>query len=158
MPQTKQQAVQGIVQAFANTHIDFNEDTLQNAGYVMIDDHHLRKQDHDSLSYLVFYMTYSRQGKALWAANRPYGGTTPEQAKTALMTRLQADFAGVPAPEREALIDAHIAASLYQNATIGGNQNPDEAARQATIYKQKIAYICGQLYEHGLAHDFSMSW
>ncbi len=149
--------------------------TPLNAGYVVVSpDPHtpLSKADHDSLSYLVFHVTYTKVGRDLWANNRPYpvgaGGGTPAAAKAALTAALQNEFAGVAATDREALIDAHIAASLYIKAketrdqqVPGGaafNQAQADMDTYEFAYKQKMAFICSQLYEYSLAHDFSMSW
>lgn len=151
--------------------IEYDKNVFDNAGYVAIaddPDKPLLPADR-GLGFLVFHVTYTKPGRQIWVKHRPYGdGNTPATAKAALTEVLQAGFPQVEAMDREALIDAHISASLYIKALEARNAqaegSPAYAAAQAEmdahelLYKQKMAFICSQLYEDSLGHDFSMSW
>jgi hypothetical protein len=158
--------------------IVFDQNTYNNAGHVQLVDYpdppadpagpkKLSKADHDSLSFLVFYMTYTFEGRKLWKDNSPGynpvdgNNLDPAVAKANLMAALLQQFPGVPALDREALIDSHIAGSLYVQAFRANPQTDQTRATMAAqefIYKQKLAFICSELYEDSLGHDFSMSW
>src|SRR5262245_51438479 len=135
------------------SNISFDPVVFNRAGYVTLAQDPAKVLDplDQGLSYLVFVTTYTKVGRDYWVNNKPYGpGQTPAIAKNTLLAILQNAFPNVAATDREALIDAHIAASLYLQAKEiydpaapgpAKDQAKLEMDRQEYIYKQKMAFI-----------------
>ncbi|HET7504385.1 MAG TPA: hypothetical protein VFK02_25360 [Kofleriaceae bacterium] len=112
--------------------------------------------DGDRLLHLLFFLTYTADGRALLKSNSPYHEKTvsEDEAKQNLWKALRASFSAVSDDAIMRVIDMHLAADEF--AAASANNAP--TAQQEAIYSQKLLAVLGSLYDDAMGHEFSLNW
>ena len=142
--------------------IEFDNDVNTGSGYLALAPEEggpgvppLRAADTDTLLHLLFFLTYTKEGRKLLADNEPW--VKPEgQARTALQAFFGQRWPGIPQSVRNALIEAHFSAATYREAQ-KNNLTKDMAQAEAR-YSEQLRTVTGQLFADGHKHEFSMNW
>jgi hypothetical protein len=136
-----------------NDKIRFEKSVAQLTGFLKVADDTppdtRRQKPPLSLLQLLFHFTYTRDGRAFLAANRPSGGVEKNKARANLERR----FSEFNVPQGElmnALTEAHFAADAFLR---GG----DEAEEQAKYFRN-LETIMTALHNDAMSTEFSINW
>jgi hypothetical protein len=157
-------------------HIELNEVTWNTAGHVTVTPNQEEGRDwicreRDRLLNLVYFVSYTPEGRALLWAEVPVGGKTAAQCRVNLTaairqrfpTRMVHDqtpqYANEPTltdAEIDLVIDAHLAAHAYKVAFAAGDQAAMKLAEEQFIVASR--FVTDALYEASMGHVISMVW
>ena len=133
---------------------NYDPNKNQNAGYVSLKQGTVADSDKKTLLYLLFWLTYTEDGRVLLKKNRPSATLTPEQASTNLSKVFNDEF-GISEPALvTALVSGHLAADRFVAAA---NGSLDKQTSEK-IYEHNMSFVMWKLWEDSLNHEFSMNW
>jgi hypothetical protein len=157
--------------------IDLNQATWNTAGHVTVAEDNSDPgrpwncRERDRLLNLVYFVSYTKAGRALLWSEVPAGGKTPAQVRTNLTTKIRALFPTRMVHDQEPniadeptltdaevnlVIDAHLAAHAYKDADAAGDQDAMKEAREQFIVASR--FVTDALYEASMGHIISMVW
>lgn len=145
----------------ARTSIEFNRTLNATAGHFkVVPDSTIEPEDGQTLLHLVFFLTYTREGRQLLRDNRPLRPKGPPltaaQAGERLRVALRRSFPKLKDDVLDLVIETHLAADAFAalpNTATAAEREPREAA-----YSQRIMAVLGALHDDAMAHEFSMNW
>jgi hypothetical protein len=143
--------------------ISYDPSLNKTAGYYQLKedkDKPLSAADKKQLLNLLFWLTYTKDGRDFVSTNRESPERPEAAIRSALLKKFRDDFGIIDEALRLALINAHLAADRWVQAN---NRMPDTKAAldrelHEGVYQQNISFVMWSLWEDAMGHDFSMNW
>lgn len=117
--------------------------------------------DRKTLLNLLFWLTYTEEGRTFLSNNRTRDGkNSVEEVEANLRRKFKDDFGIIDEALLDALIKGHLAADRWVGAhgRMPSEHARSELAHQERVYQHNIAFVMWSLWEDAMAHDFSMNW
>jgi hypothetical protein len=139
------------------SQINYDETLHDRAGKVELTNDTLAEEG-KTLLRLMYWALYTAEGRKLLDGHKnidPKTGSLTSQDRDVLIAAFAAR--GVTnQPLCDAIIDAHVAATLWVAARTQGNE---EAQKQAEfVYLQKMSFVTWCLFEDFKSNEFSLLW
>jgi hypothetical protein len=143
----------GATQAWINITVPGIAYTDKEVGFMtMGDGGPALGSDGGTVLRLLFYLTYTSEGRTLLLNNAVENDATRATLKGALEKK----FPALQSDRLQIAIDAHFAAGAYVAAL--ENNEPDKMGQMQEIYRQRLLAILGALYDDAMGRDFSCVW
>jgi len=112
--------------------------------------------DGNTLLNLLFWLTYTAEGRQFIKDNRLGGQFTEDQIRSNFAAKLAQNFGLTDEGLLGAITNAHLAADRY--ITARASLSRTDMDTQDKVYQQNLSFIMWTLWENALAHEFSMNW
>jgi hypothetical protein len=104
---------------------------------------------------LLFYLTYTYEGRTLLLDN----ATESDATRATLKGALEKKFPELESDRLDIALDAHFAAGAYVAAfESNAPDKADQMGKLQEIYRQRLLAILGALYDDAMGRDFSCVW
>jgi hypothetical protein len=143
--------------------ISYDPAKNEKAGFLVLSQHEskpLQPSDKKRLLHLLFWLTFTEEGRKFVGDNRESKGLPEDQIRAALLAKFNVDFGIIDAGLQVALINAHLAADRWVVANANMPDASAAAARQLqeSVYQQNMSFVMWALWEDAMGHEFSMNW
>ena len=145
----------------ARTTITFNRALNGTAGHFkVVPDSDIDADDGQTLLHLIFFLTYTREGRQLLRNNRPLrpkgSQLTAAQATERLKAELRRSFPKLEDDVLNLVIEAHLAADAF--AALPDTASAAERQPREAAYSERVMAVLGALHDDAMGHEFSMNW